>query len=292
MKLWQTVGAMFSPNLGVSKDLTSEFLSIRDSGDNGSMGRNDFSDTSALLQREIPKESPLDPFFQLRKGILNDISRAKNLFKSLTKAQKECLRPTFANASDQIAEVNNLNQQINEILQSINARIQYFKKPRPENDREMILNNIFISLNENYKEFNFQFKTSQQTFSATYYSAPHVRSQESQSAVDFSTFNPGDESSQRAMEIQQRQNNAEFEALSRRAEEIKQLFVDLANLITEQGTVIQRIDYNITQTLDNARTAHDEVVEAEKYQKKSRMWICAAILGIMIVLMLIMAFLK
>ncbi|EAX98639.1 SNARE domain containing protein [Trichomonas vaginalis G3] len=94
------------------------------------------------------------------------------------------------------------------------------------------------------------------------------------------------------MEMQQRQNNQELEEMTRRAREVQELFSDLATIISDQGTIIDRIDYNISEALTNAQKGHEAVEEAEKYQKGSKMWICAMIMGILVLILFIIALLK
>jgi t-SNARE complex subunit (syntaxin) len=54
----------------------------------------------------------------------------------------------------------------------------------------------------------------------------------------------------------------------RQAEAIRNVFVDLANLISEQATVIDRIDFCINHTLQNAVDAHTDVETAAQYKRK------------------------
>ena len=40
-------------------------------------------------------------------------------------------------------------------------------------------------------------------------------------------------------------------------------------LVQEQGTILDRIDYNIENALENTQVAHKELVKANNYMKKN-----------------------
>src|SRR5690606_13433264 len=56
------------------------------------------------------------------------------------------------------------------------------------------------------------------------------------------------------------------------------LFKDLAVLLVEQGTILDRIDYNIEHTWENIDKSVAELGQAEKYQKKTGYKLCMLLL--------------
>lgn len=52
--------------------------------------------------------------------------------------------------------------------------------------------------------------------------------------------------------------------------ELNQLFRDVAQMVVDQGTIIDRIDYNIDQSSVRVKAALHSVQKAEKYQRKNR----------------------
>lgn len=58
--------------------------------------------------------------------------------------------------------------------------------------------------------------------------------------------------------------------IAKSVQEIAEMFRDLSGLIIEQGTVLDRIDYNLEVALDNVKSGVVELEEAEKEQKKNR----------------------
>ncbi len=62
-----------------------------------------------------------------------------------------------------------------------------------------------------------------------------------------------------------------------------QIFKDLNQLVIEQGTIVDRIDYNMDQAVTKVKEGLQQVVKAEEYKKSNRPW------TIIIVLVLIIA---
>ena len=57
--------------------------------------------------------------------------------------------------------------------------------------------------------------------------------------------------------------------ISKSVSELAQIFRDLSVLIVEQGSLLDRIDYNVEQTLDRFKSSKKHIDKAEKYQKRS-----------------------
>lgn len=68
--------------------------------------------------------------------------------------------------------------------------------------------------------------------------------------------------------------------------EINAIFKDLGTLVTQQGDQIDTVEDNITNMSTNTRTAGDELVKANEYQRKKRkMSMC--VLGVLITVLLV-----
>ncbi|OHS98386.1 SNARE domain containing protein [Tritrichomonas foetus] len=288
---------MYLPTNGANRDRTSILMSFRGNSVKARSSR-ETNDTTLLLSHadySEPNESPLEPFFHLASEIKSELVRINTSFDTLLKKQHECLRPTFTDTSDSINEINALTASINSHLQAISQRINFIILPGNQYpDRTKILSNLRAALLESFREFSVKFKMAQQTFSASFNRNPHLKQKKKANApFEFTSFNLGDEASERRQaQLQEERNNEEIEQIARRAEEIRNIFLDLSNLIVEQGTIIDRIDFNVSETLNNAVEAHKEVEKAAKYQSKSRMIYCAVILAIAVAVLVIFAILK
>ncbi|XP_045455903.1 syntaxin-16 [Melitaea cinxia] len=70
--------------------------------------------------------------------------------------------------------------------------------------------------------------------------------------------------------------------------DLNDIFKDLANMVHEQGTVLDRIDYNIEQTQVQVYEGYKQLQKAERYQRKNRKMHCIFILGIAVVVMFVL----
>lgn len=75
--------------------------------------------------------------------------------------------------------------------------------------------------------------------------------------------------------------------IAKSVHELATLFQELSVLVVEQGSLLDRIDYNVEQTLDNLGKAKKEIDKANVHQKRSRTALCIIVL---IMLILVAAF--
>ncbi|VDN26681.1 unnamed protein product [Gongylonema pulchrum] len=77
-------------------------------------------------------------------------------------------------------------------------------------------------------------------------------------------------------------------SVSKSIVELNSLFKDLASMVVDQGTVLDRIDYNVEQATLRVKSALTSVQRAEKYQRGDRKMYCIVILSISIIVLLIL----
>lgn len=72
-------------------------------------------------------------------------------------------------------------------------------------------------------------------------------------------------------------------AVQKSINELAELFKDLAVLLVEQGTILDRIDYNIEHAGEKIGQSVAELKQAEKYQKKTGYKLCMLVLLFIII---------
>jgi hypothetical protein len=238
------------------------------------------------LPHHSGQESSLDRFFQLSTELRHEISDLHVSYDALLKKHKACVRRS------PILLTSSRRSRPSPAACSMSPLVSVTCGCRPPDfpDREHIVTNLHAATTERFHEFCAKFKLEQRAFSERVGEASHKQKANTSdfAPIDFGT--PG--SSHRQLQMQLQRNEEELETIMRQAEAIRNVFVELANLISEQGTIIDRIDFCISHTLENAVEAHRNVEKAAQYQGKSRMWICVVVLLIVIALLLVMAFLK
>lgn len=71
-------------------------------------------------------------------------------------------------------------------------------------------------------------------------------------------------------------------ALVTNLQDLTEIFKDLSSLIVEQGNILDRIDFNIEQTLDSTEKANVELEKALNHQKCGRSVGCIILLVVLI----------
>jgi hypothetical protein len=277
---------MFLPTLGLNRDRTGDLFQFRS---NGLPLARDISDSVSLLKSASTVSQTLDPFFQLASDIKTQLNQVKVSQSELLRAQQQCLRPTFLDSRDEIRDVVALESSISMKLDDISRKINLIRHHNGETseDRMKILLNLKLALEDMFREATFTFKSWQQVFYASYNRRPEQELDPTE--FDVSTIDVGLERQQDRIIREERET---VEQLARRAEEIRSLFIDLATLIGNQGSVVDRIDVLIGQTLDNVNKAGEEVEKAARHQKKSRLWFIVLILAVLVASLLLYVIVK
>ena len=83
------------------------------------------------------------------------------------------------------------------------------------------------------------------------------------------------------------EREAEIKRIAQSLVDVQDIFKELAVLIIDQGTILDRIDYNIEQVSVAVEKGVEELETGAKYQKKAqKKMICLVILVIAIIVMI------
>ena len=74
--------------------------------------------------------------------------------------------------------------------------------------------------------------------------------------------------------------------------ELAEIFKEIQVLVIDQGTILDRIDYNIEQAADRVTSAVGQLHKANEYQKKSKTMLCIYLLLLLCGAMVIVLILK
>jgi syntaxin 16 len=84
----------------------------------------------------------------------------------------------------------------------------------------------------------------------------------------------------------------EIQKIAQSIEELGSIFKELAVLVIDQGTILDRIDYNMEAVVEHTKTGIKQLEKAEKSQKNARPMRCIICLSITIFVLLIVLVLK
>merc|ERR1712094_108915 len=88
------------------------------------------------------------------------------------------------------------------------------------------------------------------------------------------------------------ERDEEITKIAKSIEELAQIFKELAVLVIDQGTILDRIDYNMEQVVEHAKAGVKQLQKAEEYQKSARPKWCIAILLVLITILMIWIIVK
>ena len=88
------------------------------------------------------------------------------------------------------------------------------------------------------------------------------------------------------------ERDQEIQKIAQSIEELSAIFKELAVLVIDQGTVLDRIDYNMETVVETTRRGNMELETAEKYQKSNRASKCITILVVLILVFMVILAMK
>ena len=93
-----------------------------------------------------------------------------------------------------------------------------------------------------------------------------------------------------AQTVNQRQQ--EIEHIAKSIEELAAIFKELAVLVIDQGTILDRIDFNMEAAVEHVTAGNEELHKAEETQKNSIGLKCIICLVVLIIIMIIVLVVK
>ena len=104
------------------------------------------------------------------------------------------------------------------------------------------------------------------------------------SASSSSAFLQTQEEEQESLSRKIQYRDQEITRIAKNIQELALIFKELATLVIEQGTILDRIDYNMEMVVDRTERGVLELEKAEKYQRSNRANYCIFVLVVLIVI--------
>lgn len=241
-------------------------------------------DLKELQQRHVSRPSFNDEKSQEEKAIEESTTE---ITKMLTHCHK--LVQLIQNSGPSTARHNQLRQNVTismiQSLQNVMADLR--------GSQSSYLNQL-KSRSENCDKFFDDFAT----FSGKNQKLPSFLDDDLQMPTETDSSQPSQELSMKQLQLLHdnasivREREREIVNITKSIVEINHLFKDLAGFIVDQGTVLDRIDFNIEQTTVKVKSGLRSVRKAEEYQKKNRKMYCIFILSIAVIVGLFLLVLK
>ncbi|GFU30690.1 syntaxin-16 [Nephila pilipes] len=306
-----------------SRNLTDVFILMRN---NSLQNRNIFSDqilddkVALVSSRELDSNNSFSRCIDLPpvwvegiEDVQYEMNRIRNKLKELKALhEKNVTRPSLDDSVHEEKEIENISQEITRMFhhcQKIIHQIRERSRGTTAQDFQ-VSQNVVSSLVSSLQELSSKFhqaqsehlrqlrsreEKSQQFFNTTYISRNNENSVFDSLQDDSFTqsfLSAGDQQlmvESNTLMVEQRER--EIKQIVKSIAELNDIFKDLACMVADQGTVLDRIDYNLEQVQTHVSSGLQQLQKAQTYHRKNRkiIWImflaaCCVILIIMLVI--------
>lgn len=246
-------------------------------GDTERVGLMDSAETTIELMMLPPK------WVDIVDEVDEELEKIKVNVQKLDAMHKKHLLPGF---DDRIQEERDIERLTDEITQQFHASQRRIKRINAEsrhsssNQEQIMSKNVQMSLAQKVQDASTLFRQKQNTY------MQRMRGVELRNKDIFSTVQPinssisedpeegGFTGAQKAFAEQSNatitQREQEINHISKSIFQLADIFKDLQTMVIDQGTLLDRIDFNVEQASVHLQDAVHELDEGEKYQKKAR----------------------
>lgn len=230
-----------------------------------------------------------------------NIQCARAKMDELVKAHAKALMPSFEDGKEDQHLIEALTQEITDILRRSEKRLQKLSASGSAEDSN-VRKNVQRSLATDLQNLSVDLRRKQST-----YLKRLQQQKEGPDGVDLEMNLNGNKSrleddefsdvgfnEQQTVKIKkgQQEREREINQVVQSVNELAQIMKDLSVLVIDQGTIVDRIDYNIQTVAVSVDEGLKQLQKAERTQKKGGMVRCATVLVIMCFIMLVLLILK
>lgn len=252
----------------------------------------------SLVGLEEGHEKPGEPpqWMKIINIVNKDLEIIKQQMHELVELHNKHLLPRFG-ADDMIEEeinIDKLTDAITKAFQATQTRVQRIQSPNTPNPNP-VKTNVQLSLGAQLKELSEVFTRSQRKYLKKL-QEKHEKAgggllnlNDPNGEVPFTvSFSAEQISAVERTEMDVTQREKEIRLLNKKINDLALIFRDMATLVVEQGTMLDRIDINIEETKHHVEGAVDELKQGANYQKKYRNMLCmlALCLGVLVTLII------
>ncbi|KAK1374030.1 Syntaxin-43 [Heracleum sosnowskyi] len=240
----------------------------------------------------------------LSEEIAVNVQHARGKMGELSKAHAKALMPSFGDGKEDQHRIEALTQEITNLLRKSENRLRRLSAGGPSEDSN-IRKNVQRSLATDLQSLSMELRKKQSTYLKRLKQQKEGpdgddlemnlnRSQTGMEDEDLDdmVFNEHQMARVKKSEAFTATREREIQQVVESVSELAQIMKDLSVLVIDQGTIVDRIDYNIQNVAASVEEGFKQLQKAERSQKKGGMVKCATILVIMCFVMLVLLILK
>ncbi|XWS31772.1 hypothetical protein CRYUN_Cryun23aG0104900 [Craigia yunnanensis] len=231
-----------------------------------------------------------------------NIQRAKVKMAELVKAHSKALMPSFGDGKEDQRAIEVLTKEITDLLRKSEKSLRKLSSNGSSEDSNL-RKNVQRSLATDLQNISVDLRRKQSTYlkrlqqqkedgidSEMNVNENRYRLEDS----EFSNvgFNEHQMSKLKESEFSTVEREREVTQVVKSVNELAQIMKDLSVLVIDQGTIVDRIDYNIQNVATSVEEGFKQLQKAERTQKKGGMVMCGTVLVILCFIMIILLILK
>lgn len=264
------------------------------------MGKNRGSDAK-LLDRENDHKVTIAPnWLSTVDDVKVDLARIQQKMDELREAHKKHLLPGFDDRQDEVQAIEILTSEITRLFAQAQGKIKGMSRFPLGAQEKSMRENIQSTLASKLQEYSMDFRKAQKRYLGQLQTLEQggdpFKITGDDVVMESPLIDPGmsdvqvsaiDDSVAWAVE-HERQTRQILQTVT----ELTDILKDLAMLIVEQGTVLDRIDYNIEHAAHDTEQGLANIIKGEEEQKKTKTKYCISMLCCLILAALLAIILK
>lgn len=298
-----------------SRNLTQKFNEFRSSGKSSERGGStqDFDDNDgSLLGKDVSAsnyqnmKNTLPPLWVERiEQAEEDISKIQAKMKDLSALHTKRLMVDFeSDEAEQERRIEDETAVITGLFRHAEGVLKKFGAPGSSSDKaspaeKAVRSNLQRNIAKRLQVLSVAFRTSQREY------LTKVKAQNKGVALDIFDSKPAQPAgavdtgfNQDQLRIVEEtsalvdERDQEIVNIAKNIEEIAGIFKELSAMVIDQGTILDRIDYNMEQTVEHTKEGIKQLEKAEEHQKNSLSVKCIIALCVLIFIMVLILIFK
>ncbi|XP_028770827.1 syntaxin-43-like isoform X1 [Neltuma alba] len=266
----------------------------------------------APLSTEDPGHSSKGPltvglppaWVDVSEEISANVQRARTKMAELAKAHAKALMPSFGDGKEEQRTIETLTHEITDLIKRSERRLQRLSATGPSEDSS-VRKNVQRSLATDLQNLSVELRKKQSNYLKRLRQQKEgqdgvdleiningSKSRFEDDALDNMVFNEHQMAKLKKSEAFTVEREKEIQQVVESVNELAQIMKDLSVLVIDQGTIVDRIDYNIQNVATTVEDGLKQLQKAERTQRKGGMVMCATVLIIMCFVMLVLLILK
>ncbi|KAG4122684.1 hypothetical protein ERO13_D11G281500v2 [Gossypium hirsutum] len=221
----------------------------------------------------------------------------------LAKAHAKALMPSFGDGKEDQQNIEALTTEITNLLKKSEKKLlQKLSAAGPSEDSN-VRKNVQRQLATDLQNLSMELRKKQSTYlkclrqqmedaADLEMNLNGNRPKEEDDDLDDMIFSEHQMARLKQSEVYTVEREREIQQIVESVNELAQIMKDLSVLVIDQGTIVDRIDYNIQNVATTVEEGLKQLQKAERTQKQGGMVMCATVLVIMCFVMLVLLILK